>query len=809
MLNGAIAGLNARLNDERSQVVTCSSGIVSLPRRAFDIPPTLQPLLTQLTVQRRDELHVNPQNLSAAALTASVAHLDLVDVDNTVAPSASPTSALPRLRVAEFNAQRGRFWCDIAVQIRNTPQLASVDVWLLNEFDLGMARSGQQHTARLLAYALGFNYAWGVEFIELTRGNRDEQRATHGQRDRYGLHGNAILSRWPLTEATIVRMPGMSPLYETNGRGRATGRPRDTAGGFEKRLGGRMTLFALTHLPAAAGVRAHSVTLGATHAQTSWRHDQSHTGAAIAAMRSSMAALAASHNAGRALIGGDTWENACAWLGLSALVSEKSPTALAVRGKVVLSSAPHHQDDYICARGFRLVSQDQPIDGFNAGAIAAREKAMHGSGTGGTPQQAVVHIAPAGRTVPPRRAVNASNQSNQSKASTGAMFVLSDHVFVVVNAVLLEDADDLGTAPSLAAMATVSTAASLQSWGQYMEQARSAPSERSDRAPLACDIVYRYVNPTALSARDHNTIANEQRFRDNGELRYSMRSFAAMAGVQHFYVIARGAPPHWLDTSHPRIVWSDELTLLERFRVQLHIKQPLWICNSEPSKLAITLLPGLGERFVLVDDDYFLVPQLRGLSPSTDLFFDARGLPLQPSQVRDSHRPIPFMRDAYFAAVGNESARKLGQILHSGAERAKIDLFGAWCQRMWSEHTARRVDMIQIRDNRCNAECHRALHGEVSLPSRAASGGGAGLSAAQRRSLVSFWLHRSSPTNSSTISAKQAEDFFAAVMQARPLLACINDDWPRNVSYASAIKPFHLWMATTYPRMAPWEKVAA
>ena len=34
-----------------------------------------------------------------------------------------------------------------------------MDVWLLNEFDLGMARSAQEHTVRLLAYALKLNYA--------------------------------------------------------------------------------------------------------------------------------------------------------------------------------------------------------------------------------------------------------------------------------------------------------------------------------------------------------------------------------------------------------------------------------------------------------------------------------------------------------------------------------------------------------------------------------------------------------------------------------------------------------------------------
>ena len=166
---------------------------ITLPSRAFDIPAALEPLLAQLTPERQRELKANPRNLTADELTASIEHLDLVDVDNTVVPAGSVSPArLPQLlRVAELNAERGRYWCEFAVQIRSTPALADVDIWLLNEFDLGMARSEQQHTVRLLAYALGLNYAWSTEFIELTNGNRNEQRRTHGMQNRWGLHGNA------------------------------------------------------------------------------------------------------------------------------------------------------------------------------------------------------------------------------------------------------------------------------------------------------------------------------------------------------------------------------------------------------------------------------------------------------------------------------------------------------------------------------------------------------------------------------------------------------------------------------------------
>ena len=45
--------------------------------------------------------------------------------------------------------------------------LAGVDVLILNEVDLGMARTGYRDVARELAAGLRMNYAFGVEFVEM------------------------------------------------------------------------------------------------------------------------------------------------------------------------------------------------------------------------------------------------------------------------------------------------------------------------------------------------------------------------------------------------------------------------------------------------------------------------------------------------------------------------------------------------------------------------------------------------------------------------------------------------------------------
>ena len=353
-------------HDAQLQAWRCnsSSDVLMLPRQAFDIPPGLLPLLSQLDAQVLEGLHRNDKRLSVEQLTASVTNLDLVDLDNTISFDPPPQAAADRrqLRVAEFNAGRGRHWCEIAAQVLRSPDLRAVDVWFLNEFDLGMARSEQLHTLRLLAYALGLNYAWGAEFVELTNGNAAEQHRTRGRRNRYGLHGNGLLSRWPLSNATIIRMPGMDALYHHN-----RSRPRDTAGGYEKRLGGRMSLFA------TADVEGTEVLLIATHAQTSWEMDTAHTGAASQLVRTHIANLdtiAAARGADPPLIllGGDTWPQTCEWVGLTGLVTDKGRTNWVNPRTSKVTFGARGLDDYICGRGFRRTSE--PVRTVTVGCLA-------------------------------------------------------------------------------------------------------------------------------------------------------------------------------------------------------------------------------------------------------------------------------------------------------------------------------------------------------------------------------------------------------------------------------------------------------
>jgi hypothetical protein len=108
----------------------------------------------------------------------------------------------------------------IEAQLRD---LQNVDVLVLNEVDMGMKRTEYRDVARDLASALHMNYAYGVEFVEvdpifalgieqvhLQNAEQDArlQQDLQVDRERYhGLHGTAILSRYPINDARMLRLP--------------------------------------------------------------------------------------------------------------------------------------------------------------------------------------------------------------------------------------------------------------------------------------------------------------------------------------------------------------------------------------------------------------------------------------------------------------------------------------------------------------------------------------------------------------------------------------------------------------------------
>ena len=110
--------------------------------------------------------------------------------------------------------------------------------------------------------------------------------------------------------------------------------------------------------------------------------------------------------------------------------------------------------------------------------------------------------------------------------------------------------------------------------------------------------------------------ANDCRFIDNEELRYSLRSVEQNAPwINKIYIVTNGQVPKWLNTSHPKIqiITHD----------QIMPKDALPTFNSEAIETCIANIPGLSEYFLYANDDCFI-----GKPVFPDYFFDKNGKPI-------------------------------------------------------------------------------------------------------------------------------------------------------------------------------------
>ena len=146
--------------------------------------------------------------------------------------------ARPRLRsfirIVQWNIEKGKRFHALLERLQNDPVLKWADVIILNEADLGMNRSGNRHVARELAEALAMHAAFGPAHFELTKGT-DEELCLEGE-NRESLQGNAVLSRYPISEARVVPLPVSFEPYEFH----------------EKRFGRRNCLWARIELESSA-----------------------------------------------------------------------------------------------------------------------------------------------------------------------------------------------------------------------------------------------------------------------------------------------------------------------------------------------------------------------------------------------------------------------------------------------------------------------------------------------------------------------------------------------------------------------------
>jgi len=156
--------------------------------------------------------------------------------------------------------------------------LRDADLVVLNEVDLGMKRTDYRDVAKDLAAALRMNYVFGVEFVEVDRLDdlgmekfqlEDPRLTQQMQQDlapdpnRYlGLHGSAVLSRYPIQNARIFRLPVCHDWFNTEKatiskleQGKRLGANKIFLERIERevRQGGRMAVIADIRIPELPG----------------------------------------------------------------------------------------------------------------------------------------------------------------------------------------------------------------------------------------------------------------------------------------------------------------------------------------------------------------------------------------------------------------------------------------------------------------------------------------------------------------------------------------------------------------------------
>ena len=184
----------------------------------------------------------------ASEVNAVLNHCDLGDFTRTAAPAKS------RYRILAWNLERGIRFEAQREAFRSHPYLKTCDVLLLTETDLGMARSENRAVAQELARDLEMHYAFVPCYLNLTKGSGMEYDVP-GEND-LGLHGNAVLSRYPIRRAQGITLK--------NGIDKMAGR--------EKRLGCQKALAADIDFP-NLGITAVAVHLD-THSSQRHRRDQ-------------------------------------------------------------------------------------------------------------------------------------------------------------------------------------------------------------------------------------------------------------------------------------------------------------------------------------------------------------------------------------------------------------------------------------------------------------------------------------------------------------------------------------------------------
>jgi endonuclease/exonuclease/phosphatase family metal-dependent hydrolase len=127
------------------------------------------------------------------------------------------------IRIVDWNIDRGLRLPEIVDFLAAT----NADILILQEVDINARRTKRLNIAQEIARRLQMNYVFGREFEELTQGSKDSP----------AYHGQATLSRWPISNPRLIRFRKQSSFWQPHWF-----LPQTEP--FQERLGGRVALVA-------------------------------------------------------------------------------------------------------------------------------------------------------------------------------------------------------------------------------------------------------------------------------------------------------------------------------------------------------------------------------------------------------------------------------------------------------------------------------------------------------------------------------------------------------------------------------------
>jgi len=104
------------------------------------------------------------------------------------------------LRIVDWNIDRGQQLQGVTDFLAS----ANADILILQEVDVNARRTHRLNIAETIARKVKMNYVFGREFQELVQGSKDSP----------AYHGQATLSKWPISKPRLIRFSRQSHFWQ-------------------------------------------------------------------------------------------------------------------------------------------------------------------------------------------------------------------------------------------------------------------------------------------------------------------------------------------------------------------------------------------------------------------------------------------------------------------------------------------------------------------------------------------------------------------------------------------------------------------